>query len=70
HRTPWRRLLVLLTIGIVIRLALIWWLAQVFEEQLEDFVGWIQRYSWWAVAISVLLVLLVNARNFRRGAAG
>lgn len=69
HRTPWRRLAVLLTVGILARLALIWWLAQVFEDQLADFVGWLQKYSWWAVGISVALVLLVNARNFRRGAS-
>ncbi len=68
HRTPWRRLAALLTIGILARLALIWWLAQIFEDQLADFVAWVQKYSWWAVGISVLLVLLVNVRNFRRGA--
>lgn len=70
HRTGWARLAVLLSVGIVGRLVLIWWLAQIFDEELEDFVGWLQRYSWWAVGISVVLVLLVNARNFRRGAAG
>lgn len=70
HRTPWQRLVILLSVGIVGRLVLIWWLAQIFEEELEDFVGWLQRYSWWMVGISVVLVLLVNARNFRRGAAG
>ena len=68
HRTPWRRLFALLTVGIVGRLALIWWLAQIFEEELEGFVGWLQKYSWWAVGISVVLVLLVNFRNFNRGA--
>ncbi len=70
HRTPWPRLAGLLTIGILGRLALIWWLAQIFEEELEDFVGWLQRYSWWMVGISVVIVLLVNFRNFRQGAAG
>ncbi len=70
HGTPWRRLAVLLSVGILGRLLLIWWLAQIFEEELEDFVGWIQRYSWWFVGISVAVVLLVNVRNFRRGAAG
>jgi hypothetical protein len=69
HRTPWRRLVLLLTIGILGRLALIWWLAQIFEEELADFVGWLQKYSWWAVGISVALLVLVNIRNFRRGAA-
>jgi hypothetical protein len=70
HRTPWQRLGLLLTVGIVARLALIWWLSSIFEEELEDFVGWLQKYSWWAVGISVVLVVLVNVRNFRRGAAG
>jgi hypothetical protein len=70
HRTPWRRLVALLSVGILARLALIWWLAQIFEEQLADFVSWVQKYSWWAVGISVALVLLVNVRNFRRGATG
>ncbi len=69
HRTPWPRLLALLTLGIVGRLLLIWWLAQLFQEELEDFVGWLQRYSWWAVGISVALVIAINVRNFRRGAA-
>jgi membrane protein DedA with SNARE-associated domain len=70
HRTPWHRLLALLSIGIIARLALLVWLSSLFEEQLEDFVGWLQKYSWWAVGISVVLVVLVNVRNFRRGAAG
>lgn len=69
HGTPPRRLALLLSVGILGRLALIWWLAQIFEEELEDIVGWLQRYSWWIVGISVALVLLVNVRNFRRGAA-
>ncbi len=46
-----------------------WWLARTFEEQLVDFLGWLQRYQWWAVGISILFVVLVNMRNFRRGAA-
>jgi membrane protein DedA with SNARE-associated domain len=69
HRTPWRRLAVLLAVGIGARLALIWWLARVFDDELTDFLSWLQRYSWWAVGISVVLVVLVNLRNFRRGAA-
>jgi membrane protein DedA with SNARE-associated domain len=69
HRTPWRRLAALLAIGIYVRLALIWWLAHVFDDELTSFLSWLQKYSWWAVGISFALVLLVNLRNFRRGAA-
>ena len=65
HRTPPVRLAVLLSIGIAGRLALMWWLARRFEAQLVDFLEWLQRYQWWAVGISIGLVLLINLRNLR-----
>lgn len=65
HRTPPIRLAVLLSVGIAGRLALMWWLARTFEAQLVDFLEWLQRYQWWAVGISIALVVLVNLRNFR-----
>ena len=65
HRTPPVRLVVLLSVGIAGRLALMWWLARTFEAQLVDFLEWLQRYQWWAVGISIGLVLLVNLRNLR-----
>lgn len=65
HRTPPVRLVALLSVGIAGRLALMWWLARTFEAQLVDFLGWLQRYQWWAVGISIAIVLLVNVRNFR-----
>lgn len=68
HRTPPVRLAALLAVGIAGRLALVWWLAHAFESQLLDILGVVQRYQWWAVGISIALVVLVNARNLRRGA--
>ncbi len=68
HRTPPARLAVLLGVGIAGRLALMWWLAKTFEEPLLDVLDFLQRYQWWALGVSVVLVLLINARNFRRGA--
>lgn len=65
HRTPPVRLAMLLSAGIAARLALMWWLARTFESQLVDFLELLQRYQWWAVGISVALVLLVNVRNVR-----
>jgi hypothetical protein len=69
HRTPPAKLAALLAVGIAGRLALMWWLARTFEDQLVDFLGWLQRYQWWAVGISVVIVVLVNMRNLRRGSA-
>lgn len=65
HRTPPVRLAVLLGVGIAGRLVLMWWLARTFEAQLVDFLEWLQRYQWWAVGISIAVVLLVNVRNLR-----
>jgi hypothetical protein len=66
HRTPPVRLAVLLSVGIAGRLALMWWLARTFEAQLVDFLEWLQRYQWWAVGISIAVVVLINMRNLRR----
>ena len=65
-RTPPAKLIALLAVGIAGRLTLMWWLARTFEDQLVDFLEWLQRYQWWAVGASVGLVVLVNARNLRR----
>ncbi len=68
HRTPPARLAVLLAVGIGARLALMWWLAKTFESQLLDILSFVQRYQWWAIGLSLGLVVLINVRNFRRGA--
>ena len=65
HRTPPVRMAALLSAGIAARLTLMWWLARTFEGQLVSFLEWLQRYQWWAVGISIALVVLVNLRNFR-----
>jgi hypothetical protein len=67
RRTPPVRLALLLAIGIAGRLTLMWWLARTFETQLVAFLEWLQQYQWWAVGISVGLVVLFNMRNLRRG---
>ncbi len=65
HRTPMVRLLALLAVGIAGRLTLMWWLARRIERQLVDFLDWLQRYQWWVVAASILVVVAMNARNIR-----
>lgn len=65
--TSWKRLAPMFVVGVGLRLALIWWLADVFESQLRGFVDWTNRYQLWIILISVALVVLANVRNFRRG---
>jgi hypothetical protein len=67
HRTPPLRLAVLLTLGVAGRLVLVWYLAQTFEDELLDVLGFLQRYQWWALGISLVAVIAINFRNFRRG---
>lgn len=66
-KTSWRRLLPAALVGLGVRLALIWWLANRFEDQLEDILGFLQRWQWPLIGLSFGLLILVNVRNFRRG---
>ncbi|HYN33961.1 MAG TPA: hypothetical protein VES40_15155 [Ilumatobacteraceae bacterium] len=65
HRTPPVRLAVLLAVGIASRLVIIWWLARTFDTQLVQILEWLQKYQWWAVGISIGILVLVNLRNLR-----
>ena len=66
RRTPWPKLLALLSIGIAGRLLMMWWLARFFEDQLESFLGFTTRFQWWFLIGSIALVVLVNLKNLRR----
>ena len=66
-KSSWRKLVPLFVIGVVARLALIWWLAHAFEDQLRKVVDVMTRYQWPIVGVSIGLVLLVNLANLRRG---
>ena len=67
ERTPWRRLVVLFLIGLAGRLALVWWLANTFEDQLDDVLDFVAKYQWWFLIGSIAIVVLANWRNLRRG---
>lgn len=69
QRMATARLVVLLSIGIVGRLALIHWLSHVFADELDAVLGWVQRYSWWLVGASVIAAVLLNTSNIRRRAS-
>jgi hypothetical protein len=69
RKTPPARLVTLLAIGIAARLALFWWLATgPFEDEVKRLLKWVDRYTVPIIIGSIALVILVNVRNFRRGA--
>lgn len=65
--TTWRRLVPMFAIGVAVRFALLWWLSKAFESQVRSVVDWTNKYQLWIILVSVLLVVVVNVRNFRRG---
>ena len=64
-RSSWKRLVPLAAIGLAARLALLWWLAKQFESELNSVLRFVDRYQWWFLGGSILIVLLVNVRNLR-----
>lgn len=65
--TTWKRLVPLFAVGMAARLALMWWLAKVFEDEVISFLKWVDRYQLWFILGSIAIVVVVNVRNFRRG---
>ncbi len=61
------RLAFLLTVGIVARLALYWWLGQRFDDQLDSILDWVTRWQMPLTIASIVLVLATIGLNVRRG---
>jgi membrane protein DedA with SNARE-associated domain len=68
-QTRWRRILPLLLAGIAARLALLWWLAKQFESQVKSVIDFLQRYQLPIIIGSLVLVVVSNVVNIRRGRA-
>ncbi|MGZ4790911.1 MAG: hypothetical protein ACXWBO_03530 [Ilumatobacteraceae bacterium] len=66
-QTRWRRILPLLVAGILVRLALLWWLAKEFESQVKSVIDFLQRYQLPIIIGSLVLVIVSNIINIRRG---
>jgi len=56
---------VLVSIGIVIKLAVLWAGGKIFEDQIRQFLDWIERYQWWVVGALFALSFLQSARRGR-----
>ena len=68
-QTRWRRIVPLLLAGIAARLALLWWLAKQFESQVKSVIDFLQRYQLPFIIGSLVLVIVSNVVNLRRGRA-
>lgn len=65
--TTWKKLVPMALVGIAVRFALIWWLAHVFESQLRSVIDWTNHYQLWIIVGCIVVVVLANVRNFRKG---
>ncbi len=66
-KVPARRLVPLVTIGIVGRLALWWWVAQIADDEVGAVLRFLDRYQRPALIISVVLTVVFILVNLRRG---
>lgn len=53
--------------GTITRLLLIWWLGDVFHDELDWFLDFLARYQWPATAVMIALVLLQVSISRRKG---
>jgi membrane protein DedA with SNARE-associated domain len=60
------RFAVLLAVGIVVRLAMFWFLGITFEEPLDRLLDWIDRYQWWLVGAFLLLSVVTSFQRSSR----
>jgi membrane protein DedA with SNARE-associated domain len=66
-KVPARRLVPLVVLGIVGRLLLWWWVAQVADDQVDAVLDFLDRYQRPALIISIVATVLVIGVNLRRG---
>lgn len=62
---PWR-FVGLLAVGVALKLVVLWWGADLLEDQLETFLDWVQDYQWWLVAGLFVLSFLTQGRRATR----
>jgi membrane protein DedA with SNARE-associated domain len=65
RRLPARLYIIVLTAGILVRLAFFWFLGKALQDPLEVVLDWLNRYQWW-IAGAFLAITLVQ--SFRRAA--
>jgi hypothetical protein len=60
-----RRFVPLLSLGIAIKLAVLWRGGQIFAEEIKSFLNWIEKYQWYVVMALFALSMLQSVRKGR-----
>lgn len=62
------RFVVLITTGIVVRLVVLWYGGQAFEDEIRAALDWIDQYQWWVVGALFALSFFQASRRKSPGA--
>ena len=65
RRMPPKKFVPLLIVGVVLKLIVLWRGGKLFEEQIRDFLSYIERYQWWVVGALFIASTLQSARKGR-----
>ncbi|MFM9093886.1 MAG: hypothetical protein ACKORD_03270, partial [Acidimicrobiaceae bacterium] len=65
RRMPPKKFIPLLSVGVVLKLIVLWRGGKLFEEQIRDFLSYIERYQWWVVGALFIASTLQSARKGR-----
>lgn len=66
QKVPARRFVPLISVGIALKLTVLWFGGKAFEDQIRSFLSWIEDYQWYIVAGLFLISFLQSARHARR----
>ncbi len=66
QRVPVRRFVPLISVGIALKLGVLWMGGKAFEDQIRSFLSWIEDYQWYVVAGLFAISFLQSARHARR----
>jgi hypothetical protein len=66
-RVPFKRLAVMLTIGLTVRLVFWWVVAKLADDEVDAVLDFLNKYQRPALIVSVVATIAVVAINLRRG---
>ena len=61
-----RTFLPLVTVGIILKLVVLWVGGKIFEDQIKSFLDFIEQYQWWVVIGLFVLTFVQSAGRVRK----